>query len=158
MSTYGLYDRIPFGKHEGDTVKWIIDHDKSYFFWMVRDCSNAYFTKEAFNYANGRSASSRSSYRSEYSEEKEDEYQRLLSLCRRKSIKRPVDLSDYITENDLGLRFPRLSGDVDFDNGYTLENGIAPSVYGRLCEDLGFNGPWTDTRVVKFTPNKDLYR
>lgn len=83
-----------------------------------------------------------------------DEYQRLLSLCRANNIKSPKYLSWFITNNKIGLEFPNLAGDVEFSNGGLLENGISPAVYHDLCVDLEFsrynkNGIF----VTKYTPN-----
>lgn len=83
-----------------------------------------------------------------------DEYQRLLSLCRRNNIKNPKCLSWFITSNNIGLEFPNLAGDVEFSNGGVLVNGISPAVYRDLCVDLEFarynkNGIY----VTKYTPN-----
>lgn len=84
-----------------------------------------------------------------------DEYQRLLSLCRGNNIKDPKDLSRFITFNKIGLEFPNLAGDVEFSNGGVLENGISPTVYHDLCVDLKFT-PYNKkgVYVTKYTPNR----
>ncbi|MCQ2191261.1 MAG: hypothetical protein MJZ23_00170 [Paludibacteraceae bacterium] len=151
MSTYGLLDRIPFGKHSGDTVKYIIDNDKNYYRWMVENCYDVDFTDDVYDYANG------ADYSKKRGDPKEDEYQRLLDICRNMDFEAPYELSEYITDNNIGRYFPHLAGDVKFDDGSTLENGIAPESYGRLCRDLGFEGPKSYKYVTNFTPNKDLY-
>lgn len=88
---------------------------------------------------------------------REAEYQELLSICRKNDIGSPRHLSAFITRKRLGRRFPSLAGDVDFSNGGTLHNGISPDYYGKLCRDLGFDGPRSKTYVTGFTPNGDLW-
>ena len=53
MSNYSLYDRITFGKHEGDTIKFIIDNDKGYFFWLVNN-TKVRFGGDVWNYIKSR--------------------------------------------------------------------------------------------------------
>lgn len=93
-----------------------------------------------------------------YSYEEENEYQELLSICRDRRISSPAALTRYITNNRMDRRFPRLAGDVDFSNGNTLRNGIAPKYYRRLCRDLDFNNPFKKKiSVTGFTPNYRKY-
>ena|GEM_PF-6015536 len=151
MSRYKLQDKIPFGKHSGDTVKYIIDTDKSYFRWMNDNCSDVFFTEDVYNYANGVQNTI-----IKHNSPEEDEYQQLLEICRDMDFDSPIDLSEYITDNNIGQDFPLLTGDVKFDDGSLLENGIAPDIYGRLCRDLGFNRQSSSKYVTGFTPNKYL--
>lgn len=157
MSYYGLNDRIRFGKHRGETIKHIIDHDPDYFNWMQSNLDDVEFSAKAVEYA--ADGSFGDMYEADEDDEDCDgEYERLLRFCRREGISSPKELTDYITENDLSEEFPNLTGDVEFSSGGTLSNGIAPSVYGDLCRDLGFGGKSdNDNRVTGYTPNRDLY-
>ncbi len=174
MAKYGLEDEITFGKHAGETIEYIIDTDLGYFYWMVHNCRNVNFDSEAFSYARhvqefGPDCDEDDEFEDydddeeRYPPEKEEEFQDMLRLCRRMRISSPLGLSDFITENRLGSKFPNLAGDVEFQNAetlrrHTLINGIAPEVYRRLCRKLGFTRARSKAYVIDYTPNKYLGR
>ena len=43
---YDLDDKIDFGKHEGQTIRWIMENDNSYLVWLVENV-------EGFDYTEG---------------------------------------------------------------------------------------------------------
>ena len=87
------------------------------------------------------------------------EYEMLLQLVKKYNISSPKELSAFITANRIGNRFPHLCGLIRMRDGiysWDYKNGIAPSVYGRLCEDMEFGGPVSSAKVESFTPWKDF--
>ncbi len=83
----------------------------------------------------------------------EEEYQALLSLCRRKRFRSPLELSIFIRSNNLGYDYPHIAGTLTFENrNRNMEGAIAPKYYARLCRDLGFDEERGDAIPDEFTP------
>lgn len=137
MRTLGIEDTIGFGKHCGKTVKQVMNDDFGYICWLWEN-SDVRFSGEFGKYA--------------------EEYKELLDLCKSSNVHSPYDLSRYLSDNNMGEKFPHLAGDVEFSSGYVLKNGISPRVYASLCRALNYDGTKKDTFVVKYTPNVSKYR
>lgn len=48
----GLDDEMPFGKHRGKTIQWIVDNHLDYMVWLVGEKDDFELTDEARDYAN----------------------------------------------------------------------------------------------------------
>lgn len=48
----GLDDEMPFGKHKGNPVRWIVDNHVDYLVWLAGEKEDFELTEEARNYAN----------------------------------------------------------------------------------------------------------
>ena len=94
-------------------------------------------------------------------EQAEDaEFWRLVADFRPRGFTHSIQVSRYITDNKIGYKYPRIAGNLDFENAsgdeWTLKGGIAPRWFRRLCEELRVRDKCTDSRVKRFTAHRDL--
>lgn len=133
MRTLGIEDTIGFGKHCGETVRQVMDDDFGYIYWLWEN-TEMQFSEEIEKYA--------------------EEYKELLDACEANGLHTPYELSKFISDNNMAENFPHLAGDVEFNSGYVLENGISPRVYASLCRALRYGGKKADRHVVRYTRNE----
>ena len=51
VTTYKLGDKLPFGKHKGQTIRQILQSDPSYLLWCVEKLDRFAMSDEAWDYA-----------------------------------------------------------------------------------------------------------
>jgi cold shock CspA family protein len=84
---------------------------------------------------------------------KADELQKLLTEMRPLGFKYSKQLSKYIVRNQLGYRYPNISGIVIMDNGVTnwpFPGGFPPDIYGIICRELNLDNQGSDARAIDF--------
>jgi hypothetical protein len=89
-----------------------------------------------------------------------DELEQLLAEMRPLNFKYSKELSEYIIENQLGYRYPNISGIVrmkETDTEWNFHGGFHPDFYKIICKELNLLNQGTTARPVKFTPFKDIY-
>jgi cold shock CspA family protein len=89
-----------------------------------------------------------------------DELAQLLAEMRPLNFTYSKELSAYIVENQLGYRYPNISGIVrmkETDIEWNFHGGFPPAIYKIICDELNLSNQGTTARPVKFTPFKDIY-
>lgn len=51
LTTYKLTDKLPFGKHKGQTIRQVLQSDPSYLLWCVEKLDRFAMNEEAWDYA-----------------------------------------------------------------------------------------------------------
>lgn len=51
ITTYQLTDKLPFGKHKGQTIYQILQNDSNYLLWCVEKLDRFAMSNEAWDYA-----------------------------------------------------------------------------------------------------------
>lgn len=51
ITTYKLTDKLPFGKHKGQTIRQVLQSDPSYLLWCVEKLDRFAMSDEAWDYA-----------------------------------------------------------------------------------------------------------
>ena len=51
ITTYKLTDKLPFGKHKGQTIRQVLQSDPSYLLWCVETLDRFAMNAEAWDYA-----------------------------------------------------------------------------------------------------------
>lgn len=51
ITTYQLTDKLPFGKHKGQTIRQVLQSDSSYLLWCVEKLDRFAMSDEAWDYA-----------------------------------------------------------------------------------------------------------
>lgn len=51
ITTYKLTDKLPFGKHKGQTIRQVLQSDPSYILWCVEKLYRFAMSDEAWDYA-----------------------------------------------------------------------------------------------------------
>ena len=51
ITTYKLTDKLPFGKHKGQTIRQVLQSDPSYILWCVEKLDRFAMSDEAWDYA-----------------------------------------------------------------------------------------------------------
>ena len=91
-----------------------------------------------------------------------DEFVRLCNLADSKGFCESAELSRFIVDNQLGLKFQHLSGilPMEREDGYVFDfiGGIHPCYYGALCDWLQLTSQGTRTRPIEeeFIPYSEL--
>ncbi len=92
---------------------------------------------------------------------KADELHQLVTEMRPLRFTHSKQLSKYIEKNQLGYRYPNISGIVIMEDGGTeweFHGGFPPKIYRMICRELGLDNQGTSARAVRFTPFKDVYQ
>ena len=70
------------------------------------------------------------------------------------------DLSRHIRRNELGYRYPNISGIVTMEDGGTrwlFPGGFPPAIYTIICQELRLRNQGTSARAIHFKPFKEIY-
>lgn len=89
----------------------------------------------------------------------EEEFELLVAEVESKGFTMSAEVSHYIIRNRLGNKYKNISGVLEMENSissWKFNGGFPPKIYARLCERLNLGNKGTDSRVVRFTPFKDL--
>jgi cold shock CspA family protein len=89
----------------------------------------------------------------------EKEFQKLLAEMKPLGFTESREVSAYIMDKRLGCKYRNISGVVRMEQDGTSWNfsgGFPPTIYARLCEELGLISQGTRARAVGFKPFKDL--
>jgi hypothetical protein len=89
-----------------------------------------------------------------------DELHQLLLEMRPLNFTRSRELSAYIVKQQLGYKYPNISGIVRMEEAGTqwdFHGGFPPDIYKVICKELELNNQGTDARAIKFTPFKNIY-
>ena len=85
------------------------------------------------------------------------EVEQLVALFRNMGFTRSAQISHYIREHRLGLRFPNISGFLELTrdkNGiadtWEFEGGIKPRFYRAICDRLEIDNNGSDAQVSGF--------
>ena len=85
------------------------------------------------------------------------EVEQLVALFQDMGFTRSAQISHYIREHRLGLKFPNISGFLELTrdgDGVTdtweFEGGIKPRFYAEVCDRLGLNNNGSRARVIGF--------
>ncbi|MEG3891140.1 hypothetical protein QT973_12030, partial [Microcoleus sp. Z1_A1] len=71
-----------------------------------------------------------------------------------------TQLSDYIRINQLGRRYPTISGIVTMEDGGTrwlFTGGFPPEIYTIICQELRLRNQGTSARAIHFKPFQEIY-
>jgi len=89
----------------------------------------------------------------------EEEFELLVAEIQNMGFKLSAQVSKYIVENRLGDKYQTISGILEMENGgstWKFKGGFPPEIYGALCRRLNLDNNGTDSKVIGFTPFKDL--
>ena len=87
------------------------------------------------------------------------ELHKLLTEMRPLHFRDSGALSEYIVENQLGYKYPHISGVVrmaDADAEWDFHGGFPPKIYRIICEELKLGDRGTDARAISFTSFEQL--
>ena len=90
----------------------------------------------------------------------EKEFQLLVEEIGALGFQRSNEVSNYIVNRRLGLKYQNISGHLEMSiNGdtWTFDGGFPSAIYGRLCTELGLNNNGSSARPSRFTSYKALY-
>lgn len=90
---------------------------------------------------------------------KEAEFKRLVEEMRPLGFAESKDVSRYIMDNRLGMKYPNISGVVKMARGadkWDFYGGFPPDIYARLCEELSLDDQGTLARAVGFDSFNEL--
>jgi len=88
-----------------------------------------------------------------------EEFELLVAEMQPKGFTTSAQVSNYIIHHRLGDKYKHISGVLRMEDDYSTWNfngGFPPKVYAMLCERLNLGNKGTSSRVVDFTPFKDL--
>lgn len=91
---------------------------------------------------------------------KAEEFHKLITDMRPLKFKTSKQLSKYIVINQLGYKYPNISGIVrmeEADTQWNFHGGFPVDMYKKICEILDLHNQGTSARAVGFTPFKDAY-
>ena len=94
----------------------------------------------------------------ELSKLKADELHRLLLEVRPRNFRCSKQLSQYIVDNQLGYKYPNISGIVRMEESGTqwdFHGGFPTDIYRMICQELSLNNQGTSARAVGFTSFND---
>lgn len=89
----------------------------------------------------------------------EEEFELLVAEMEPKGFTMSEQVSNYIIRNRLGDKYKNISGVLEMKNSgssWKFNGGFPPKIYAMLCERLKLGNKGTQSRVVRFTPFKDL--
>ena len=84
-----------------------------------------------------------------------DEFSALVQEVKSMNFTTSSELSNYIINRKLGIKYSNISGYVEMSSGdksWVFQGGFAPEVYSNLCRELGLVNQGTRSDVVGFTP------
>lgn len=70
------------------------------------------------------------------------------------------ELSNYITQNQLGHRYPNISGIVYMKDGndhWDFNGGFPTKIYKIICKELNLKSQYSSAQATGFTSYNDLY-
>lgn len=97
-------------------------------------------------------------YQLNYTEAKE--LYNLLNHVDSHNFKYSKELSNYITQNQLGHRYPNISGIVYMEDGndcWDFDGGFPKKIYTIICKELNLEGQHSSAKATGFTSYNDMY-
>ena len=91
--------------------------------------------------------------------EEEKQFKQLIEEIKSEGFTESSEVSNYIVNNKLGYKYKSISGYLEMQNDestWTFDGGFSPEIYAKLCEELGFGNKGTNSKVIGFTPYKDI--
>lgn len=88
-----------------------------------------------------------------------DELIDLIEEAKSSGFKSSGQLSEYIRKNDLGYKYPNISGVVKMKNGvdtWDFKGGFPPKIYKIVCESLNLGNNGTSAHAIGFKSFKEL--
>lgn len=70
-------------------------------------------------------------------------------------------VSRYILDNNLGRKYPNISGIVRMEKGveaWDFNGGFPPDIYAKLCKELGLRNKRSGAKPVGFKAYKNIMR
>lgn len=92
-------------------------------------------------------------------QKQKEEFELLIAEMEPKGFTMSAQVSNYIVRNRLGDKYKHISGVLEMTNGissWKFNGGFPPEIYAMLCDRLNVVDKKTNSRVVDFTPFKDL--
>jgi len=90
---------------------------------------------------------------------KSKELANLLIEVSEKNFKLSSELSNYITREKLGNKYPNIAGIVTMSNDlnkWDFDGGFPKDIYRIVCQELNLYNKGTSARAIKFVSYKDL--
>jgi hypothetical protein len=94
-----------------------------------------------------------------YRNSEDEEFEELVAELMNKGFTMSAQVSNYIVQHKLGYKYKRISGVLDMENGcntWKFNGGFPPRIYAKLCDRLNLGNKGTSSKVLKFTPFKDI--
>lgn len=88
-----------------------------------------------------------------------EEFELLVAEIESKGFTMSAQVSNHIIRNRLGDKYKHISGVLEMENNdssWKFNGGFPPTIYAMLCDRLKLGNKGTYSRVVGFTPFKDL--
>jgi len=88
-----------------------------------------------------------------------EEFESLVEEVKSKGFTTSAKVSHFIIRNRLGDKYKHISGVLTMENGdstWHFNGGFPPKIYAQLCSRLNLTDNGSHSRVVDFTPFKDL--
>ena len=89
----------------------------------------------------------------------EIEFEALVEEIRLLGFQRGSEVSSYIVRRRLGLKYQNISGHLEMSmnvDTWTFDGGFPPSIYSRLCTELGLKNSGSSARPSRFISYKAL--
>ena len=90
---------------------------------------------------------------------KSEELANLLIEVSKKKFKLSSDLSKYITNKNLGSKYPNIAGIVTMSNNlneWNFNGGFPKDIYRIICRELNLKNKCTSARAIQFVSYKEL--
>jgi len=87
------------------------------------------------------------------------EFELLVDEIKSKGFIRSAEVSKYIIKKNLANKYQNISGVLVMSNSkatWKFIGGFPPDIYAKLCARLNLSNNGSDSKVVDFTPFKDL--
>ena len=100
-----------------------------------------------------------SSYKNSLSKEEADELSLLIADMKQLNFSHSKELSNYITKNNLGHKYPNISGVVKMKKGddtWDFDGGFPTIVYRIICVELDLHDNGSMARPIGFKPYKNI--
>ena len=85
----------------------------------------------------------------------------VIDICIEQNFIFSRDLSNFIMDNSLGLRFPNICGVLYMDDGYSqwkFFGGFSQKIYKILCCELSLLGRKSNASTIRFIPFRKFLR
>ena len=89
----------------------------------------------------------------------DEEFELLVAEMKPKGFAKSAQVSNYIIKHRLGDKYKNISGILEMENNgssWKFNGGFPPRIYAKLCKEIGLGNEGTYSKVVGFTPFKDL--
>jgi len=89
----------------------------------------------------------------------DEEFKQLIAEMTPLGFTNSKQLSLYIMENSLGNKYKNISGGVKMEKEgevWPFKGGFPPTMYAKICLELGLDNEGSHARVVDFIPFKEL--